>query len=380
MIPPDDFAGFDLEHPDGPHRALDTHLSLWEWSQPAGRLEENYRMLFITAFVQSHGYTQDFSLYADQERKNLNEARTCFISRPMIDVALHFAGVEFTRRDRPEETPEYLTRNGLDGYGKDVEYHELWLDENKVPILRPEMLPHANGFLVLEKPFPYADYDANLVEEHGHEVLGSLDIEAIGWRTVDDISSAEGPIPGIVLYCYVRPNEQHTRITKQHWGSAPPLVMIDFSGFPFNKEYEIGDWHHPRSDDHGAQVRPHVASLRMFLCSVFGLMHAYIERDRPSRPQMKKAKRLKMPEDGDVSVIQLRKFLQTIKRKTDAEDYDDEGNPNWSHRWLVRPHWAWRRCKCEGHGGRHRVYIEGYIKGPEYLPLVIKEKVYAVVR
>lgn len=376
---PDDFAGFDLEHPDGPRRALDTHLSQWSWSSAPGRLEESYRMLFLSSLKHAHGYVNDHHLYANSERALLNEAKTCFITRPMIDVALYNAGVEFTPRERPEGVPEYLTENGLDDYGKEVDYYDLWLNEHKVPILRREMLPHDKGFLVLEKPFPYADYDAGLVARHGHEVLASLDVWAIGWRVVDDITTTDGPKPGLVLYTYVKPNATHIRIMSKHWGAPPPLVMIDFSGFPFDQEYQIGGWDHPETFTN-MDVRPHVASLRMFLCSVFGLMHAYIDRQRPPRIQQKKLKRLKMPEDGDISVIHLRKFLQTVKRRTDAEDYDEEGNPRWSHRWLVRPHWAWRRCKCEGHNGRHRVYIEGYIKGPEYLPLVIKEKVYAITR
>lgn len=342
------------------------HLSQWEWSDTPGRLEEMYKAFLLTTFRGAHGYTSDYTAYADGERKLLNEAKTCFLAADMMDVALFSAGIEFTLRD-----PDDLFNPSAP--------RDLWLDESRIPVLRREMLPAETGFLVLEEPFPMADYDAPTVEEKGHEALNYVEIKAIGWQVVPDVSSIEGAHPGIALYLYTEPFEDMKKSFRERGWGIPPLMMVDFSGWSFDTEFVVGEWiMEERLNPH--EIRPHVASVRMFMAAVWGLMNSYIEPQRRTGPQFKRARRLKMPEDGDISVIHLRKFLSTVHHKTEAEDYDEEGNPNWSHRWLVRPHWAWRACKCPGHGGRHRVYIEAYTKGPEHLPLVIKEKVLSIDR
>lgn len=370
-----------FEHDKGAMRALDKHLAHWEWTSPPGRLEREYRFLLDASFRDAVGYINDPHRYADEERRFLNEAKTCYISQHMMDVALYAAGIEFTRSDAP--LGERYAANGhrvdpklynRDGWLQGMSLH---LDDTRVPTLRPEMLPTKEGLLFLERGFWFPDYDLNVVNENGQEGLGFTKVVAIGWKEMDDISSSsKGLAPGVVLYIYVDPHPQVGDYYRERYGSIPPMSMIDFSGWSYDIEFGIGGWEFQKVLDESI-VRPHIASVRMFMAAVWGLMGQYVTSNRPTRQQMKKAKRLKMAEDGDVTVIHLRKFLQTIRHHTEP---DEDAWHRWTHRWLVRPHWAWRHCKCDGHEGRHRVYIEGYIKGPEHLPLVIKDRIISLDR
>lgn len=98
------------------------------------------------------------------------------------------------------------------------------------------------------------------------------------------------------------------------------------------------------------------------------------------RPHRKRALRANIP--ARVTVVQLR---NVESRRTEGESLVE-----WSHRWLVRGHPAWRACgpnhpDAEEHPtepGRYhcRVWIAPYQKGPEDKPLVVTDKVYALHR
>lgn len=385
VLEPDDFEATRT----GALGALDTHLAYWEWADTAGRLEDVYKRMLLQSYDIESGYTRDWGAYANGERSMLNEAKTCWIDKPMVDVAMYSAGIEFTELD-----PDSLEGGAHEyqehhlGANTAAEHKTMWLAEDRIPVLKKEMLPCDAGLLMLAKPFPMVDYDTRIAKEYGPDAMSYLRVKAIGWKRVPDVTTWKGQATdGVALYLYVDPRGTYftdwvDSYVRRGW-SVPPLALIDFSGWAFNTEFGVGPWetpHNPTPDS----IRPHIASLRMFLASVWGLMYAYLDTQRPTRPQMKRAKRNKMPEDGDVSVIHLRKFLSRVEHKSEASDYDEDGNPRWSHRWLVRPHWAWRACSeenaDEGEVGRKRVYIEAYTKGPEHLPLVIKEKVYSIDR
>jgi hypothetical protein len=123
--------------------------------------------------------------------------------------------------------------------------------------------------------------------------------------------------------------------------------------------------------------------VRIYLTSIFGIMRSSIELTKPARPTRKRAERssLSFPEYGDVQVITLRTFLG---KNSKPHTPDPDSTREYSHRWIVRGHWAWRHCSPEnadeGEDCRKRVYIDPYVKGPEDKPLIIKDKLYAVVR
>lgn len=96
-----------------------------------------------------------------------------------------------------------------------------------------------------------------------------------------------------------------------------------------------------------------------------------------------------------VTVIALRRPESTGKS-------DGESMVEWQHSWLVRGHWRWQRrgpvagdhvhafppvgsgvrpCLIDGCEARYeRIFVRGYVKGPEDAPLKISDKVYALRR
>lgn len=101
-----------------------------------------------------------------------------------------------------------------------------------------------------------------------------------------------------------------------------------------------------------------------------------VDIEKPERAGRRRAEKQKIP--AQVSVIRLRKTVY-------PEREEGESHIEWSHRWFVRGHWAWRNCSAylDGaqpyeRGYRRRVYIAGYVKGPDEAPLVITDKVYSL--
>lgn len=97
----------------------------------------------------------------------------------------------------------------------------------------------------------------------------------------------------------------------------------------------------------------------------------------PANP--KRARRIPIP--AQVTVIRLR-------RESGVEPRPGESTVEWHHRWVVRGHWRSQRCgpdyplaqEIAPGQFRARIYIAPFIKGPEGLPIVITDKVQALVR
>lgn len=72
---------------------------------------------------------------------------------------------------------------------------------------------------------------------------------------------------------------------------------------------------------------------------------------------------------GKVSVVDLRHGASTRGR--------GESVVEWSRRWVVRGHWRWQPYGKD-RAERRRIWITGYVKGPDDAPLVVSDKVYNV--
>lgn len=98
------------------------------------------------------------------------------------------------------------------------------------------------------------------------------------------------------------------------------------------------------------------------------------ERVRAPRPVLRRWGRSgrDIPEDGAVVVVKFRRY-----RKTEYE-HDPEGEGvEWSHRWLVRGHW---RQIHDKDGNPRLTWVKAHIKGPDDKPLVLKDKLGAIIR
>ena len=97
-----------------------------------------------------------------------------------------------------------------------------------------------------------------------------------------------------------------------------------------------------------------------------------VEKEEVPRNVRRRLERMNVPEKH-VSVIGLR------KRPSHGDGTSDV---QWSHRWVVRGHWRRTPYKDPESGEtvyRH-IYINPHIKGPDSAPLLIRDRVYALVR
>lgn len=96
-----------------------------------------------------------------------------------------------------------------------------------------------------------------------------------------------------------------------------------------------------------------------------------VKTDEPDRATRRRMAAANLP--SDVTVIQFR-------RRESKKSEGPAKKVNWTHRWMVRGFWRWQPYKVEGEWIRKRIWIAPTIKGPEDKPLVLKQKVYALVR
>lgn len=96
-----------------------------------------------------------------------------------------------------------------------------------------------------------------------------------------------------------------------------------------------------------------------------------VERERVDRGTWRHARRVKF-KDHEVTVIALR-------RRAPSDEHG-EHTVEWSHQWVVRGHWRRQPCKVEGEWTHRVIYINPYLKGPEDAPLLVRDRVNALVR
>jgi len=90
-----------------------------------------------------------------------------------------------------------------------------------------------------------------------------------------------------------------------------------------------------------------------------------IQKERPPRATRRRAEKWNKVDGARyISLITLRK-----KKSKNNEDPKDVP---WTHRWVVGGHWRKQWYPKEQ---THRyIYIYDYVKGPEHLPLVVRER------
>lgn len=124
------------------------------------------------------------------------------------------------------------------------------------------------------------------------------------------------------------------------------------------------------------------AFLRKFLFAVWYLIRQEVAVVDPYRPDRHAARRMARtaPNFGDLQVIRLRRIYDPLCELTDEERGERARvEREWSHRWRVTEHWAWRACG-PGRTERRLVKIDSYVKGPKHLPLVEKDRVFSLER
>ena len=107
------------------------------------------------------------------------------------------------------------------------------------------------------------------------------------------------------------------------------------------------------------------------LSTLFVLMNQRIavqHREQGNRATDRRIKRARLGITNDVLVVNLR-------REASPQTAFDEGKEvMWSHRWMVDGHW--RNQYFPSIDDHRQIWIAPHVKGPDHLPLFVKDKVY----
>lgn len=219
------------------------------------------------------------------------------------------------------------------------------------------LTPH--GFVLLERPIYVPD-------GQGTEV----NIRAFCWGSVPLTDNGVNRRPGIFLSAFTdRFYDNRIPSADQVWLDSvgwPRLVPLHSSAWPFGEEASA-----PKLEDE--RLLSSMAIERMFMAALWLISKqriAIVTGTRPPRSERRRAERLQLP--SEILVVKLRR---TAPRQSDG---DEPKHVEWSIRWIVSGHW--RRLWSEKENKPKLVWVSSYIKGPEDRPLVVKKKVFGVVR
>jgi hypothetical protein len=142
--------------------------------------------------------------------------------------------------------------------------------------------------------------------------------------------------------------------------------------------FEIIQGEIPGTGHHYAesQLASIIEDRRFFAAFAHLIDHKLSETEMVWAPRStrKRAERAGVDSKKEPSHVRLIKLRMVRKKHDETEDDFEKRKREYSHRWIVNVHWAWRRCGPKG-VNRRRVYIAPYPKGPEDKELIIKDDV-----
>lgn len=154
------------------------------------------------------------------------------------------------------------------------------------------------------------------------------------------------------------------------------IFPIDQSGWIYGKRWEtVPEVREPTFT--GFAVGAGLAQQRKLLLATFLIAQQYIavrSSQRPTRQVRRRAERMgALPEFGEITYITLRRNSASVRERETSEGWS-----GYDYRFPVKGYWKhqWYPSK----GEHHLIWVEPYIKGPADKPLIIKDKVYRLVR
>jgi hypothetical protein len=295
----------------------------------------------------------------------------------VVDAALYGGGSpgQFTERAgviHREEIGYYVHRAILTGDTYAITSDIVDVLEQMSPslprfILHEDDLPTPHGFVWLEQSIVVPDVKGR-----------NLVVRAFGWNTADvTFTDPTSPDEGerdraALMLAWTDPRDPRDHAYTDWKGTAddpdrsileaPSGLLSMLCGvWPLNKEWD--------RDANAAGIGPFWLTFLRFLATPWIATDPYT----PERHQGKRALR-QLEHVPKINVVQLRR-----RRETPASSEPGTiGNVDWSHRWIVSPHWRdqwYPSLNC------HKpILIAEYIKGPEHLPLVVNDRVFSVER
>lgn len=287
---------------------------------------------------------------------DLPRLRDDLIAFARTDIAAEMREMDFAQKRLPPESVAASMKRAIwalqecDLFWVSAEMTELVeVAARTLPpfVLAPDDPPSRAGLLWFDRPL--RDHD-----DEGH----TFQFVAVGWQVV-------GPTV-----------EVSAHVDRDELGQDPRINLHGLNRFP--RVFPLGSWQEPVRET-GEQV-PVDENLmeggRAILAATktaWLLMRqplALVESAEFDRAARRRAERDQRPLPS-VRVIAL--------RHPAGSGGGGGGSREWRHTWIVRGHWRMTACGV-GREQRRPVWIAPHIKGPEGLPLLGGEKVYAWTR
>lgn len=171
-----------------------------------------------------------------------------------------------------------------------------------------------------------------------------------------------------------------THVFEMKFGEELPRGISWDTALPFDAKVEIDEIVNPDgtkslrlSTDQEIDITQQPTYVRSplaeFILCIWRLCQqalATITVEQAGRQTRRRAMKQNLP-DKPVSVVTLRRI--------DHKDHGDS-HVEWTHRWLVSGHWRHQPIK----DGYRWVYIHPYLKGPDDKPILIRQRVKALIR
>lgn len=243
-------------------------------------------------------------------------------------------------------------------------------------VILPSDIPTPMGVIVFEHPIPIPD-DKGVV----------ADISVIAWAAVDDVDSDDSNLVSFSNDGFAKAGRRDEEDDETLGRGVLIFAFADRDGpndtvLKFLREKGVSEvkmqgvarhslWHwEPIAFDHPAPG--HLEKLLFTFWRFVGETWIDSRMVLPDRPARKRAIRARV--NPEVRVVRLRK---SEVRSVDRGDGDDAA-VIWSHRWIVDGHW---RSQWYPSLQTHRPkWIPKHIKGPDHLPLILKDRVFSVDR
>lgn len=335
-------------------RTLDTQVEMIKWWRSSGGVD------FGDGFVddvknRSHGgLVGDWNGkdLAGMEARGLDSAETIWTKGDLVDY------VQYAAESMP---PEPL---------KDVD------------------LPFPAGFVMLETPVLLPEIKS--IGEHTSS-LETAEVKAVLWRptviTLGEWPHGERQL-GIALSFYASREYLMRGLHGELRNRMPPLVLLTTTGWPFDMDWTAQEtnsamdmaWE-ARSEEECEGLLNQLLRGRRFMKAYWHLIQQpkytdVSEQGNPREERRRAARAGFLGEIDKIRVITLRKKKARIEEH--PEENGDGGGREFSHRFVRQGHW---RNQWYPSVSMHRqIWIDETIVGPDWLPLVIKDRVFRWTR
>lgn len=344
--------------------ALVAQLDLIEWTKT--RIAESWGRWVLSG---SPGFDLDGQQRALEGMgrilsENLGMSETVFISRDMCTI---IEAAAETLPDVPLQEVNLFWPSAFLYYER--------------PIRHTSSMTPADGDLIVHTraiqfgPSPVMDTDAALAAaaEEGLENFTDLGEDRLRGEFTDD---------GVSQVTFVD-TEAITKVlgyTSSEIGTN--LFPFDLSGWLYGKTWETIDsydevYRTRKSENGVVEVDLGLSQQRKLLLATLLIAQQYIavrSSTKATRQVRRRAERMDadLPNYGDITYVTLRRNSATSKEREGNDEFE------YSHRFMVKGFWKhqWYPSK----GEHHLIWIDPYIKGPKHKPLIIKDKIYKLIR